>query len=58
MALLNEFDNSTYISLYVIAAALITLVAVGAAQETRNRNLSEIAPESGKDPAPGTVPAP
>ncbi|MFI7385444.1 MFS transporter [Streptomyces sp. NPDC049813] len=39
-ALLADFDSSTPISLYVIAAALVTLVAVGVAKETRHRDLT------------------
>ncbi|MDG9706441.1 MFS transporter [Streptomyces sp. DH37] len=55
-ALLADFGGSTPIALYVIAAALLTLLAVGVAEETRMRNLEEIGepdgPEgSGKAPA-------
>ncbi|MFD7067872.1 MFS transporter [Streptomyces sp. NPDC059913] len=41
-ALLADHDSSTPVSLYVIAAALITLLAVGCARETRHRDLAEI----------------
>ncbi|MFJ6015437.1 MFS transporter [Streptomyces sp. NPDC092952] len=41
-ALLADYGSSTPISLYVIAAALITLLAVGCARETRHRDLAEI----------------
>ncbi|MEV0172237.1 MFS transporter [Streptomyces sp. NPDC050803] len=41
-ALLNSHGNSTWISIYVIAAAVVTLIAVGVAKETRNRDLSDI----------------
>ncbi|MDX2709051.1 MFS transporter [Streptomyces sp. PA03-6a] len=44
-ALLASYDSSVPISLYVIAAALITLVAVGVAKETRGRDLDAV--ESG-----------
>ncbi len=43
-ALLSEYDSSTPISLYVIAAVLLTLVAVGVAEETRHRDLAEVTP--------------
>ncbi|WP_030544151.1 MFS transporter [Streptomyces albus] len=43
-ALLNDYGDSTPIALYVIAAALITLLAVGIAKETRHRDLSELDP--------------
>ncbi|MET9773935.1 MFS transporter [Streptomyces sp. NPDC006367] len=56
-ALLSEYDSSTPISLYVIAAALLTLVAVWMAKETRHRDLSEVTP-TGRDSAePGGSPA-
>ncbi|MFE7462549.1 MFS transporter [Streptomyces sp. NPDC057499] len=41
-ALLADHDSSTPISLYVIAAALITLLAIGCARETRHRDLADI----------------
>lgn len=41
-ALLADFDSSVPISLYVIAAALITVLAVGCAKETRHRDLTDI----------------
>ncbi|WUD76536.1 MHS family MFS transporter [Streptomyces sp. NBC_00510] len=44
-ALLAAYDSSVPISLYVIAAALLTLVAVGVAKETRGRDLDAV--ESG-----------
>ncbi|MFI5662367.1 MFS transporter [Streptomyces sp. NPDC051684] len=44
-ALLSEYDSSTPISLYVVAAALLTLIAVGVAKETRHRDLADIEPE-------------
>jgi metabolite-proton symporter len=55
-ALLADFGGSTPIALYVIAAALLTLLAVGVAEETRMRDLEGIGepdgPEgSGKAPA-------
>ncbi|MFG2681482.1 MFS transporter [Streptomyces sp. NPDC048392] len=48
-ALLSEYDSSTPISLYVIAAAVLTLIAVGVARETRHRDLTQIdsVPEDG-----------
>lgn len=46
-ALLADYDSSTPIALYVIAASLLTVVAVGVAKETRHRDLSSLdtAPE-------------
>ncbi|MET9471219.1 MULTISPECIES: MFS transporter [unclassified Streptomyces] len=46
-ALLDKYHSSTMISLYVIAAALITVLAVVCAKETRYRDLENIdaAPE-------------
>ncbi|CAM5609790.1 MFS transporter OS=Streptomyces gougerotii OX=53448 GN=GCM10010227_01970 PE=4 SV=1 [Streptomyces diastaticus subsp. diastaticus] len=41
-ALLAEYDSSVPVSLYVIAAAVITLIAVGVAQETRHRDLTDV----------------
>ncbi|MET7859879.1 MFS transporter [Streptomyces sp. NPDC005318] len=47
-ALLENYHSSTLISLYVIAAALITVLAVVCAKETRHRDLEDIeaAPEA------------
>ena len=41
-ALLADYDSSTPIALYVIAAALLTVVAVGVAKETRHRDLADV----------------
>ncbi|NUR42565.1 MAG: MHS family MFS transporter, partial [Streptomyces sp.] len=41
-ALLDDYDSSTPIALYVIAAAVLTLIAVGVARETRNRDLADV----------------
>ncbi|WP_055556550.1 MFS transporter [Streptomyces sp. NBRC 110028] len=43
-ALLADYGSATPIALYVIAAALLTVVAVGAAKETRERDLAAIEP--------------
>ncbi|GAA4930203.1 MFS transporter [Streptomyces coeruleoprunus] len=40
-ALLADYGSSTPISLYVIAAALLTVVAIACARETRHRELDE-----------------
>ncbi|MFF2847805.1 MFS transporter [Streptomyces sp. NPDC058001] len=53
-ALLAKYDNSTPVALYVIAAAVLTLVAVGVAQETRHRDLDRI----GADPTEPAEPSP
>ncbi|MFE7705060.1 MFS transporter [Streptomyces sp. NPDC057486] len=55
-ALLADYKSSTPISLYVIAAALITVLAVVCAKETRHRDLSDI--EATPEPdAPAALPA-
>ncbi|AWK12829.1 MFS transporter [Streptomyces spongiicola] len=49
-ALLAEYGGSTPIALYVIAAALLTVVAVACARETRDRDLASVGagvPEDG-----------
>ncbi|MEU3842814.1 MFS transporter [Streptomyces sp. NPDC028635] len=48
-ALLSDYDSSTPIALYVIAAALLTVVAIACAKETRSRDLADVVPET---PAP------
>ncbi|WP_431966584.1 MFS transporter [Actinacidiphila sp. bgisy160] len=48
-ALLASYDSSVPISLYVIAAALLTLIAVGLAKETRGRDLDAIEAETSQD---------
>ncbi|MFC8273022.1 MFS transporter [Streptomyces sp. NPDC057271] len=50
-ALLSDYGSSTPISLYVIAAALLTVVAIACARETRNRDLSDVE-DSAQAPAP------
>ncbi|MFF7236828.1 MFS transporter [Streptomyces collinus] len=54
-ALLADYDSSTPIALYVIAAAVLTLIAVGVARETRHRDLAEVTAEDGAQA--GTSPA-
>jgi metabolite-proton symporter len=49
-ALLADYDSATPIALYVIAAALLTVVAVGAAKETRERDLADIGPDAADEP--------
>ncbi|GAA2993687.1 MFS transporter [Streptomyces fulvorobeus] len=51
-ALLDHYGTATPIALYVIAAALLTMVAIVCAKETRNRDLSEVGAEPGGTPAP------
>ena len=53
-ALLADYDSSTPIALYVIAATLITVVAIACARETRHRDLTDV----DADPAWSGVPAP
>jgi metabolite-proton symporter len=50
-ALLSDYDSSTPIALYVIAAAVLTVVAVGLAKETRRRDLADVAPSDADEPA-------
>lgn len=45
-ALLADYDSSTPIALYVIAAALLTVVAVACSRETRHRDLADVADEA------------
>ncbi|QNS07775.1 MFS transporter [Streptomyces xanthii] len=56
-ALLSEYGDATMICLYVIAAALLTLIAVGVAQETRHRDLAAVGSEDGAGPVPADRPA-
>ncbi|MFJ1748317.1 MFS transporter [Streptomyces sp. NPDC088116] len=46
-ALLADYDSSTPIALYVIAAALITVVAIACARETRHSDLTDVDPDPG-----------
>jgi MFS family permease len=48
-ALLAEYDSSTPIVLYVVAAAALTVVAVLAAKETRHRDLADVEPSVGAE---------
>ncbi|MDF3299288.1 MFS transporter [Streptomyces tropicalis] len=50
-ALLSGYGSSTPVSLYVIAAAVLTLIAVGVAKETRHRDLADVEATSTADPA-------
>ncbi|MFI9803805.1 MFS transporter [Streptomyces sp. NPDC052301] len=54
-ALLDGYDSSTPIALYVIAAAVLTLVAVAVSRETRHRDLARVEAEDGE--ASATSPA-
>lgn len=58
-ALLKDYGTSTPISLYVVLAAVITLVAVAVAKETRGRDLTAVEPERERatDPAPAATAA-
>jgi metabolite-proton symporter len=55
-ALLADYGSSTPIALYVIAAVVLTLIAVGAAKETRHRDLTEVE-ASAADARPATAAA-
>ncbi|MEU5519854.1 MFS transporter [Streptomyces sp. NPDC093250] len=50
-ALLSHYGSSTPIALYVIAASLLTVVAVAAAKETRHRDLADVTPSGGEEGA-------
>jgi metabolite-proton symporter len=50
-ALLADYGSSTPIALYVIAAALLTVVAVSCAKETRHRDLAAVDAEQGEPSA-------
>jgi metabolite-proton symporter len=50
-ALLSDYGSSTPISLYVIAAAVLTVVAVAAGKETRHRDLADVTSAAGTAPA-------
>jgi MFS family permease len=59
-ALLADYDSSTPIALYVIAAALLTVVAIACARETRERDLTtldSVADEVEDAPATATADA-
>ncbi|MEU3075383.1 MFS transporter [Streptomyces laurentii] len=45
-ALLESYDDSTPIALYVIAATLLTVVAIVCARETRHRDLADVSEEA------------
>jgi metabolite-proton symporter len=49
-ALLDDYGSSTPIALYVIAAAVLTVIAVGVAKETRHRDLADVEPSDGTEP--------
>ncbi|MEU7299583.1 MFS transporter [Streptomyces sp. NPDC048304] len=54
-ALLDDYGSSTPIALYVIAAAVLTLVAVGVARETRHRDLARVEAEDAESAGAGTA---
>ncbi|WP_327365784.1 MFS transporter [Streptomyces sp. NBC_01217] len=56
-ALLEKYHSSTLISLYVIAAALITVLAVACAKETRDRDLADIEGATAEADAPAALSA-
>ncbi|MEU8273338.1 MFS transporter [Microbispora bryophytorum] len=55
VALLDAYGSSVPISVYVVAAAILTVIAVIASRETRDRDLSAIAPTSGATRAAAIV---
>ncbi|WP_141203446.1 MFS transporter [Streptomyces griseorubiginosus] len=54
-ALLADYGTSTPIALYVIAAAVLTVVAVGVAQETRHRDLADVEPATTPETETGSA---
>jgi hypothetical protein len=56
-ALLADYGSSTPIALYVIAAVVLTLIAVGAANETRHRDLTQVDTAAADDGRPTTATA-
>ncbi|WP_030225845.1 MFS transporter [Streptomyces sp. NRRL WC-3626] len=56
-ALLADHGSSTPIALYVIAASLLTVVAVAVAKETRHRDLADVAPSADGERSVGRTPA-
>ncbi|MFI9235420.1 MFS transporter [Streptomyces sp. NPDC053079] len=56
-ALLADYGSATPIALYVMAASVLTLVAVGCAQETRHRDLSDEPGESAELAQPSSAAA-
>ncbi|WP_031160644.1 MFS transporter [Streptomyces durhamensis] len=56
-ALLDDYGSSTPIALYVIAAAVLTLLAVGVARETRHRDLARVEEEGGASAGAGAAAA-
>ncbi|KAB8182280.1 MFS transporter [Microbispora catharanthi] len=55
VALLDAYGSSVPISVYVVAAAILTMIAVIASRETRDRDLSAIEPTSGAAQAAAIV---
>ncbi|MET9394180.1 MFS transporter [Streptomyces sp. NPDC006624] len=53
-ALLNDYGSSTPIALYVIAAAVLTVIAVAVAKETRHRDLADVDRPDGTGTDTGT----
>ncbi|MEU6410156.1 MFS transporter [Microbispora sp. NPDC046933] len=55
VALLDAYGSSVPVSVYVVAAAVLTIIAVIASRETRDRDLSAIEPTSGAAQAAAIV---
>ncbi|GGO08819.1 MFS transporter [Microbispora rosea subsp. aerata] len=55
VALLDAYGSSVPVSVYVVAAAILTMIAVIASRETRDRDLSAIEPTSGAAKAAAVV---
>ncbi|MFI1534810.1 MFS transporter [Streptomyces anandii] len=49
-ALLSDYGSSTPIALYVVAASVLTLIAVGVAKETRHRDLAAVESDATAEP--------
>ncbi|MFF9405333.1 MFS transporter [Streptomyces anandii] len=49
-ALLSDYGSSTPIALYVVAASVLTLIAIGVAKETRHRDLAAVESDATAEP--------
>ncbi|MET7639500.1 MFS transporter [Streptomyces sp. NPDC005438] len=54
-ALLADFDSSVPISLYVIASAVLTVIALACARETRHRDLTRVGEDADQVPEDDSV---
>ncbi|GHJ22796.1 hypothetical protein TPA0909_44100 [Streptomyces albus] len=57
-ALLAEFDGPVMVAVYVIAAALLTVVALACAAETSRRDLAAVGGDGPGDGGEASLPSP